>query len=150
MSMTVKDILSKSFPAVQAAAKYVVLREDSSLKPTFRNVPNKPTEHGAPKLTATMYSTATADGKQKPGKPRHYKATVVGLDNKQKLSEGPVKVTCDCDYFTFTCEVALTRKGASAIRNSNGAPPVQTNPKMVPTPCKHLHKLLSLIVKRRV
>jgi hypothetical protein len=150
MPMTAKQILAASFPVVKEGAKHVIIKEDQSLTPSFRRVPGNKKLNGAPKLVATVYSTATSDGSAKKGAPRKYKAVVAGMDNEMKLSEGPVMVACTCDYFTFTCEVALAKKGASKISQSNGEKPEVRNPKMVPTPCKHLHRLLTLIVKRRM
>ena len=150
MPMTIRQILDKSFPSVASASKFVVLKEDSSLVPSFRRVPSNPKLNGAPKLVATMYSTADAHGAAKKGRSRRYKAVIAGMDKDKKLSEGPVMVACECDYFTFTCEVALAKRGAAKITNSNGQPPTVTNPKMVPTACKHLYKLLTLAQKRRL
>lgn len=50
----------------------------------------------------------------------------------------PVWVWCDCPYFKYHLEVALTRIGASSINNSNGKPPTVRNPQMLPYLCKHL------------
>ena len=47
-------------------------------------------------------------------------------------------VHCSCPFFLFTCEVALARRGSSAVVNSNGKPPRKRNPRMVPLMCKHL------------
>ena len=52
-------------------------------------------------------------------------------------------VSCDCEYFMFNCEYALTQYGASEIKYSNGQPAVKRNPKNVPRVCKHLYKILS-------
>ena len=150
MPMTAQQILAASLPAVKEAARHVVIKEDTSLTPSFRNVPGNKKLHGAPKLLATVYSTNTADGGTKRGAPRKYKAVVASQDNQKKLSEGPVIVSCQCDYFTYTCEVALAKRGAAKVSQSNGENPDVRNPKMIPTPCKHLHKLLTLIVKRRM
>lgn len=50
----------------------------------------------------------------------------------------PVWVWCDCPYFKYYLEVALTRVGASSINSSNGKPPTVRNPQMLPYLCKHL------------
>ncbi len=50
----------------------------------------------------------------------------------------PVWVWCNCPYFLYYLEVALTRVGSSSIRNSNGKPPTVRNPHMHAYLCKHL------------
>ena len=50
--------------------------------------------------------------------------------------------SCSCEYFLFHCEFALTQHGASSIINSNGEPPVVTNPRMIPKVCKHVAAVL--------
>lgn len=148
MALTAEQILKSSLPSVKEAARYCYIKEDATLTPTFRKSSDKKA-HGAPKLLAVVYSTALLDGTPKP-KSRKYKAFVAGKDNTQKLSVGPVIVGCQCDYFTFHCEVALAKKGAALITQSNGERPSITNPRLIPTPCKHLYKLLSAVVKRRM
>lgn len=46
--------------------------------------------------------------------------------------------TCTCEWWLYHCEVAVDRKGSSSVIHSNGAPPKITNPKMVPSLCKHI------------
>jgi hypothetical protein len=50
----------------------------------------------------------------------------------------PIWAWCDCPYFTYYLEVALTKYGCSSIRSSNGKPPVVRNPQNLPYLCKHL------------
>lgn len=149
MSMTAKQLTASAFPSVVTNAKTVVLKEDASLVPTFRKTNDKKT-NGAPKLVATAYSTHNSAGVQKPGKPTVYKLVVASNNANLKLHEAPLTVACTCDYFTFVCEVALQKKGAAIVKQSNGARPKITNPQLVPSPCKHLFKLLTLIQKRKV
>lgn len=134
---------------VISSSKTVVLKEDATLVPTFRKTADKKT-NGAPKLVATAYSTHTATGGQKSGRPATYKLVVASNDASMRLHEAPLVVACTCDYFTFVCEVALQKKGAAVIKQSNGARPKITNPQLQPSPCKHLFKLLTLIQKRKV
>lgn len=143
MPLTAREILAASFPAVKEAAKHVVIKEDDTLTPGHVNLPGNKKLHGAEKLLARTFT-------ERPGKRKTYKTQVVSLDNEKRLWDGPIMVTCECDYFTYVCEVALAKKGAARIKQSNGEKPEVKNPKMVPTPCKHLHKLLSVIVKRRM
>lgn len=144
MPMTVREIIAASLPQVVEAARNVVIREPSdTIQPSFRNKPGDKLHHGTPILRATAYTN-------RPGKRVIHQMIVAGVDNRKKLSEGNVLVRCSCDYFTFNCEVALTKRGASSIKQSNGEKPVVRNPKMVPTPCKHLLKLLTIINKRKM
>ena len=46
-------------------------------------------------------------------------------------------VNCSCPDFKYRQEVALNKVGNAMIRDSNGAMPVITNPKMIPYLCKH-------------
>jgi len=45
--------------------------------------------------------------------------------------------SCDCEFWLYHCEVAMQKKGSSDILHSNGAKPRVTNPKMIPSLCKH-------------
>lgn len=53
-------------------------------------------------------------------------------------AETPVWVWCNCPYFTFNCEVSLTRFNSSSVKLSNGQTPLVRNPRMIPHVCKHL------------
>jgi len=48
-------------------------------------------------------------------------------------------VHCDCPYFQYYVEVALTARGASSVLTSNGSFPKIRNPSMRPYLCKHLY-----------
>lgn len=60
------------------------------------------------------------------------------------LAAGGIRTThrswvhCSCEHFLFSCEFALAKRGSSSIINSNGEPPVVTNPRMLPMVCKHI------------
>lgn len=54
------------------------------------------------------------------------------------VSQGPVKVSCDCNSFLFTFEAALHHHGNADIIHSNGAYPHYTNPMLIPGMCSHL------------
>ena len=58
--------------------------------------------------------------------------------------------TCSCEYWLFHCEYALTEYGASSIINSNGEPPVVTNPRMIPKVCKHIAAVLESRIADRL
>lgn len=61
-----------------------------------------------------------------------------GVPTGNSLWKAPVWVGCDCEFFLYTCEVALAKYGCSDVRHSNGAFPIIRNPRMVPMLCKHL------------
>lgn len=55
-----------------------------------------------------------------------------------KTPDALVWAICTCEYFKFTCEVALEKQGSSEIVFSNGQSPVVRNPRQVPCACKHI------------
>lgn len=69
------------------------------------------------------------------------------LPTDNSLWNSPVWVSCDCEYWMFTCEFAVARYGSTAILYCNGEPPVMTNPKMMPRLCKHLFHVAHYAVK---
>jgi len=79
---------------------------------------------------------------------KHYQEIEIlsgdSISNKDKL-----KVSCDCGFFQYTCEVALFLRGAADIIYSNGEMPVHTNPKKVPLVCKHLYVSLIRLIKAK-
>ncbi len=155
MPMTAREIIAAAFPAVKAAARGVVVH-DTSWEPTFIGRTSKlaqalPKTAGAPIVKVRAHSvSAGPDGKPKRGPNTNYAVSVHGTDSEQHLYNGKIMVYCQCDYFTFTSEVALARKGASRILLSNGELPEVRNPRMVPTPCKHLFAVLAQIVRKRI
>ena len=80
-------------------------------------------------------------------------ATVVGITYKGRQPVYDITVPSiarfnvegviahNCEFFTFTCEYALTQWGASRIIHSNGEPATTTNPANHPLLCKHLFAL---------
>lgn len=79
-----------------------------------------------------------------------HQCSVIGLDPDQpKLSKQKrVLVSCDCEFFLFYCEYALSTWGAARIKYSNGEPAVVRNPGNVPLVCRHLVPVLRLIRER--
>jgi len=47
-------------------------------------------------------------------------------------------VRCTCPYFKFHSEVAISKRGSTTVKFSNGADPIITNPREQPRLCKHL------------
>lgn len=66
------------------------------------------------------------------------------------LSSGYVKVSCGCENYMYTAEYALSQKGAADIIHSNGKPSYSTNPQFKPMICKHLVKLASTVLAKRM
>jgi len=53
----------------------------------------------------------------------------------------PVWVSCDCAWFKFTAEVALSDHNSSDVHFSNGEPPTVRNKAKYPMLCKHLYRV---------
>lgn len=75
---------------------------------------------------------------------RQYGADPVALAAGGIKTTNPSWVHCDCEHFLFTCEYALTSYGSSSIIDSNGKPPVFTNPKLLPCICKHIIAVVAI------
>lgn len=58
-------------------------------------------------------------------------------------------VWCDCEYFTYTLEVALAKMNSSAVENSNGEAPIIRNPGNLGFLCKHLVKAADWALSQR-
>lgn len=129
--MTIPQLLKYTLPKFKKGSQYVSLKK-------VRTGTNKA---GFDKIMATAYSTRNIDGKPKSGPPQQHIVGLTALTDKS--FKGAVKVSCSCEAFTYTCEVALHKHGASDIFYSNGDAPDTTNPKMIPTLCKHLYVLCS-------
>ncbi len=56
-----------------------------------------------------------------------------------------IKISCECPRFLYFWEYALWYHGAADIIYSNGEPPIDTNPQLRPSACKHLLTLMSWI-----
>lgn len=139
MPLTVKQLLQNVEPGRKDKAKNVVL---VGVKPGYL-------KSGAPKINATAYSTANADGTSNKQKNR-YKLVVYGTDPNQRLRDGAVKVSCSCPDFTYTYEVTLKNAGAADIVHSTGEPSDIRNPGQVRGVCCHLARLLVEIARARV
>jgi len=82
-------------------------------------------------------------------RPRKHHQEIEILSGESITDKGRLKVSCDCGFFMYTCEVALFLRGAADIIYSNGEMPVYTNPKKVPLVCKHLYVVLSRLIKAK-
>lgn len=131
MSLTVKQLLNKQPP-------YIVNHAASVRLTKVKRAETK--KHGLPAILATAYDPQ--------GSERGHACQVVAVKSKRHeptIKAGLVKVSCDCEFFTYYCEYALTKWGAANIRYSNGEPASSTNPQNFPLLCKHLYKLLERV-----
>lgn len=140
MAMTARDIVKNTFPSVKKAARYAVIQK---VTPGFL-------KSGSHKITAVVYTTATADGNPHRGGPEKYKCVVYGLTPETRLKKDSIRVSCTCGYFCFTSEYALYKQGAAEILFCNGEAPDIRNPRYIPTPCKHLYAVLTEMLKAKV
>lgn len=74
--------------------------------------------------------------------------TIKGMKNKFSDIKVPVVVSCNCENYMFTWEVANNKKGSSEIEFSNGELPLMTNPSLVPGLCRHLVCLGNRIINK--
>lgn len=153
MPLTATAILKSAFPNVVANAKGVVV-DKSSYVPKYLGRNSKLVQR-YPKMLGTQYLSVTATSTTTGSAPKRgpavkHTVTVRGRTPDDQLYLGNVVVRCTCEFFTYTCEVALHKQGAATIAQSNGERPELTNPKMVPTPCKHLYAVLRDIVRFKV
>lgn len=102
------------------------------------------TKTGKPMLRGIMWT----NDPYRPFKVRRYHETyIIGLDDNQDKtvhSHRKVLVQCQCEAFVFNFEYANATVGASRLIYSNGAPPVYTNPGLMPGLCKHLVALFKI------
>lgn len=86
-------------------------------------------------------------------RPRKHTVVVKPRDNKYlgTITKCPaIMIDCDCERFKFMWEYALYRQGAADINRSDGDPPVQTNPELIPACCKHGFVILRQIQKHGI
>lgn len=78
---------------------------------------------------------------------RPHQCSVIGLEKEKPLlsKQKRVLVSCDCEFFMYYSEYALSTWGAARIKYSNGEPAVVKNPGNLPLVCKHLVKVLRAI-----
>ena len=137
MPMTMKQILQKTPPSRKDKAQYCVIREARVMDKDYGHIQTTI-------YKAKVYSTHDAQGNKHRG-PRNVYVATVEVHKKQ------VVVSCSCQDFCFTFEVALSKKKAARIEYSNGELPVDRNPRMIPGCCGHLFKFGSaLVAKKRV
>lgn len=128
-----------------------------STKQLIRNIPKEPDARNARyvfmaskgKLLGPAYYLFQTITRIPGDFTRKHKIWIRDLDGKDILSSNKVWVSCDCDRFQFKWEYALTKKGASSIRFSNGEPPLTTNPRQIPAGCKHIYRVLAHLAQQK-
>ena len=71
-------------------------------------------------------------------------------DIGKKLNDIHIKVNCDCGKFIYYYEVALNKNNIADIIYSNGDYPENNNPTYQISLCKHLVKVLTLVVNKGI
>jgi hypothetical protein len=94
-----------------------------------------------------LSKTVTVDGV---GPPRKYNHHVVAKDGLPLRMSKACHYSCQCPRFLYFFEYALASRGAADILYCNGEPPVITNPRLIPSLCKHLTKVCEEIVRRKL
>lgn len=107
-------------------------------------------KHPDKNVVGYVSKTVTRDDK---GPPRRYQHYVIAQDfsredGKQLWQSKAVKVSCQCSRFKFYYEYPLNRRGAADIVHSNGTPPLNTNPRLVPSVCKHLLAVMYAVLRK--
>jgi hypothetical protein len=139
--LTIRQLLGYTPRSVKQNASYCRTVEEK-----------KVARRGNPVYLGRILSTHKAGGVKKipPPPPEQHRVVIEGLMGEgTKVSDRYVKVSCDCGFFWSHCEVALNKKGAADIKFSNGKPPVEKNPAMIPLVCKHLVHALTRVFNRR-
>jgi len=131
--MTMKQILAKTPKDRQQKATFCVVKETRKQE----------TDYGTTIYKAKVYSTHDAKGNPHRG-PRNVYINTVETNGKQAV------VSCSCEDFCFTWEVALNKQKAARIEYSNGEDPVDRNPRYVPGCCGHLFKFGEMLVRKNI
>lgn len=126
--LSIVGLLKNTPPYVKLTARDMV---------TLKKMSRANTKGGHPAIKGVCVSNKGE------GSGRPHKCSVIGLDKEKPTisKQKRVIVSCDCEFFLFYCEYALTTWGAARIKYSNGEPADVRNPANVPLLCKHLVKL---------
>ena len=122
--LTIMQLAKATPPYVRSRAQTAVIKKLKSTK----------TKNGFLAIQAVAVDTFN-------DRPRPHKCFIISRDHKagdgHRMYEkgNRVLVSCACEFFTFTCEYALTQWGASRIIHSNGEPATTTNPANHPLLC---------------
>lgn len=136
--LSIKQIMRATPPYIHNNGKEVVIK----------SLQEKTTKGGFPGVLAKSMSVTGIGNKRKK---MVYNTTIIGKEKDKPLSEQKhVLMSCECDFFMFYCEYALTHWGSSKIKYCNGEPPVSTNPGLQPLCCKHLSKLAKTVLEHHM
>lgn len=99
-----------------------------------------------PKKNMYLCETRTNELGEKPRIHKQEITLLSGTDIRDRNAK--IMFDCDCEFFCYYCEYALSLYGSAVIRRSNGEPSFTTNPRFVPILCKHglvvIEKLLKM------
>jgi hypothetical protein len=132
MTMTIRQILNSTVKSRKFASTFVRVKK---VKIGRHKVTN------APVIRCISNSTHNHKGERKNYKPNDYVSTI-------EVYGRYVVVSCSCDDFWAVSEYALAQRGAARIEYSNGEPPIEKNPQLIPTVCKHLYYLGSTLIAK--
>jgi hypothetical protein len=90
--------------------------------------------------------TITIDGKP----PRKWNQIVIAQDDLPIYRTQHIWVSCNCPRFLYFYEKSLELKGASSIRFSNGALPIQTNARLIASSCKHILTVMRYCLTKKI
>ena len=121
MPMKMQQIINRTPSTRKDKATFVKIKEVRTTKTPYNTTVFK----------AKTSSTHDSMGNPKRGSPTTY---VTSIETNGKMSV----VSCSCEDFAYRWEVALNKKKAARIEYSNGDPPVDTNPTLIPGCCAHL------------
>lgn len=104
---------------------------------------------GQPAVISVIVSTHDSQGYLRRN-PKQHRCFIMSMDeDKTKdINASKVKLSCDCEYFMYTVEYALRRRGNADIIFSNGQPAVVRNPTHKPFLCKHLFQLAEVVISK--
>lgn len=134
MPMTMQQILDRTPQNRKQKAEYVRIQAVKVQKTSYQTTIYKA------KISST-HNIVKDDAVRKRVTPTTYVSTV---ETNGKM----VVVSCSCEDFMYTWEVALSKKKAARIKYSNGEMPDDRNPRMVPGCCAHLHKFGQMLISK--
>ena len=86
-----------------------------------------------PKKNMYLCETRTNELGQQPRIHKQEITLLSGTDIRDRNAK--IMIDCDCEFFCYYCEYALSLYGSAVIRRSNGEPSFTTNPRFVPILC---------------
>ena len=148
-TLILKDVYEVTPSVYKDRAKYAKMQTFHARRDMSGDVPKGAT--GRRVILAETYTTHDHNGNPKQKATLHYQI-IVGYSTqlKDRLWTNKCKVSCSCEDFLYTDEVALHKRGNADIYFSNGEDPVIKNPKMRPQICKHLIAVLKEIRTKRL